>query len=79
MSDSNDRKQILKLIWRWIKILGFLFIIISMIWGCVQMYQDPYLIQEVTDMTGRKVYMTGFIWNHNFFYLVKNHHKLSKL
>lgn len=59
MSDSNDRKRILKLIWRWIKILGFLFIIISMIWGCVQMYQDPYLIQEVTDMTGRRVYMAG--------------------
>ncbi len=59
MSDSNDRKRILKLIWKWIKILGFLFIIISMIWGCVQMYQDPYLIQEVTDMTGRRVYMPG--------------------
>lgn len=57
--DKNEWKKLLKTTLKWLKILGFLFIIISMLWGCVQMYQSPFLIQEVTDLTGRKVFATG--------------------
>ncbi|PPE06666.1 membrane protein insertase YidC [Mesoplasma corruscae] len=59
MKDPDYRKRWIKLIWRWVKILTFLFIIVSMLWGCVQMYQSPYAIQDVTDLTGRKVFSAG--------------------
>ncbi|ATZ16727.1 YidC/Oxa1 family membrane protein insertase [Entomoplasma freundtii] len=51
--------EVLKIVWKWVKILGFLFIIISMFWGCVQMYQKDYTVYQVVDMTGRKVYAPG--------------------
>lgn len=52
-------KEIFKVIWRWVKIIGFLFILVSMLWGCVQMYQADYGVYQVIDMSGRQVYAPG--------------------
>ncbi|ATG97832.1 membrane protein insertase YidC [Mesoplasma lactucae ATCC 49193] len=30
-----------------------------MLWGCVQMYQSDYMVSQVTDMTGSKVFAPG--------------------
>lgn len=56
---KRNPKEILKVIWKWTKILGFIFILVSMLWGCVQMYQADYGVYQVIDMTGRQVYAPG--------------------
>jgi len=30
-----------------------------MIWGCAQMYQSDYMVSQVTDMTGSKIFAPG--------------------
>lgn len=59
LNKKKSAKDILKIIWKWTKIVGFLFIIISMIWGCVQMYQSNYSVNKVTDMMGNQVFAPG--------------------
>ncbi|WP_036228379.1 membrane protein insertase YidC [Mesoplasma photuris] len=59
ISNPRNAKKIFKQIWKWTKILMFLFIIISMLWGCVQMYQSDYMVNQVIDATGNKVYSPG--------------------
>lgn len=59
IKDKKSRKDVLLKIWKWTKIVLFLFIIISMLWGCIQMYQSAYTVNQVVDMTGAKVYAPG--------------------
>ncbi|WP_162685255.1 membrane protein insertase YidC [Spiroplasma sp. BIUS-1] len=49
----------MKLVWVWTKLILFVFIIVSMLWGCVQMYQPQYTVNTVTDMAGNKIYSPG--------------------
>ncbi|WP_051591882.1 membrane protein insertase YidC [Mesoplasma syrphidae] len=56
---KSSKKEILLKVWKWTKILGFLFIIISMLWGCVQMYQSQYMVTDILDMTGNRVITPG--------------------
>ncbi|WP_051350860.1 membrane protein insertase YidC [[Acholeplasma] multilocale] len=59
ITNPKNTKEILKKVLKWAKILAFLFMIICMLWGCVQMYDSNYTIQQITDMTGNKVYAPG--------------------
>ncbi|ARU90889.1 inner membrane protein translocase component YidC [Spiroplasma clarkii] len=52
-------KDILKTIWGWTKIVIFIFIIISMLWGCVQMYQSDYTVGQIKDMSGNNIFAPG--------------------
>nr|WP_025363631.1 membrane protein insertase YidC [Spiroplasma culicicola] len=56
---KKTKKDILKVIWGWTKLVLFVFVIISMLWGCVQMYQADYVVSPVTDMAGNKIYAPG--------------------
>ncbi|QBQ08223.1 inner membrane protein translocase component YidC [Spiroplasma gladiatoris] len=56
---KRTKKDILKKIWAWIKISLFIFVMISILWGCVQMYTKGYTINQVSDMAGNKVYAPG--------------------
>ncbi|ASP28781.1 inner membrane protein translocase component YidC [Spiroplasma corruscae] len=56
---KKTKKDIVKIIWMWIRLFLFLFVIISMLWGCVQMYQSKYTVSQVSDMAGNKVYSPG--------------------
>ncbi|AGR42560.1 membrane protein insertase YidC [Spiroplasma diminutum] len=61
-NNSNKKKgpkDYLKLTWVWVKLILFVFIIVSMLWGCVQMYQPEYTVNTVTDMAGNKIYSPG--------------------
>ncbi|PPE05887.1 membrane protein insertase YidC [Williamsoniiplasma lucivorax] len=58
-NQKKDLKAKLKIALKVLKILGFLLIIISMLWGCIQMYQSNYVVSQVTDMTGTTVYAPG--------------------
>nr|WP_198146096.1 membrane protein insertase YidC [Spiroplasma helicoides] len=55
----KSKKEVFKKIWGWTKIFLFLFIVVCMLWGCVQMYQPSYTINKVTDMAGNGVYAPG--------------------
>ncbi|ALX71333.1 membrane protein insertase YidC [Spiroplasma turonicum] len=56
---KKTKKDILKMIWVWTRLFLFLFVIVSMLWGCVQMYQSKYTVAQVSDMAGNKVYSPG--------------------
>ncbi|AGJ90464.1 membrane protein insertase YidC [Mycoplasma putrefaciens] len=56
---SKSSKEILKVAVKWLKVLGFLFILVSMLWGCVQMYQPQYTVNQIVDLTGKSVYAPG--------------------
>ncbi|KNG79025.1 membrane protein insertase YidC [Mycoplasma sp. HU2014] len=56
---SKQPKDILKIVIKWLKIIGFIFILVSMLWGCVQMYQSQYTVNQIVDMTGKSVYAPG--------------------
>lgn len=58
-STEPRKKAIWKQIWKWTKVVLFLFVIISMLWGCVQMYQSAYMVQTVTDAAGNSIYAPG--------------------
>nr|WP_041618906.1 membrane protein insertase YidC [Spiroplasma taiwanense] len=57
--NKKTKKEIAKIIWVWTKLILFVFVIISMLWGCVQMYQPQYTVGQVTDMAGNKIYSPG--------------------
>jgi len=57
--NEPKHKHILKQIWKWSKIVLILFVIISVLWGCVQMYQPEYSSQGIIDMTGSTVVVPG--------------------
>jgi len=52
-------KRVWRQIWKWTKIVLFLFILVSLLWGCIQMYQPDYTVQGAVDMTGATVYVPG--------------------
>lgn len=52
-------KEIMRTIWGWTKIILFVFIVVSMLWGCVQMYQSDYTVGQVSDMAGNKIFSPG--------------------
>ncbi|QEH62418.1 YidC/Oxa1 family membrane protein insertase [Spiroplasma chinense] len=56
---KKTKKDIAKQIWGWTKLVLFAFVIISMLWGCVQMYQSEFTVSTVTDMSGNKIYAPG--------------------
>ncbi len=61
-SNNNNKKtpkDKLKIFWVWTKLILFVFIIVSMLWGCVQMYQPKYTVSTVTDMSGNKIFSPG--------------------
>ncbi|MCL8211626.1 Membrane protein insertase YidC [Mesoplasma sp. JKS002658] len=58
-SNEPKSKRVRRQIWKWTKIIGFLFVLISMVWGCAQMYQSDYMVSQVTDMTGAKIFAPG--------------------
>ncbi|QIN45450.1 membrane protein insertase YidC [Mycoplasma capricolum subsp. capripneumoniae] len=55
----KTKKEIFKVVIKWLKVFGFLFILVSMLWGCVQMYQAQYSVNQIVDMTGKSVYTPG--------------------
>lgn len=54
-----NKKGMGKKIWGWTKIFLFIFVIFSMLWGCVQMFVSDYQLGTITDMTGNTVYSPG--------------------
>ena len=56
---KKTKKEIVKKIWGLTKLVLFVFVIVSMLWGCVQMYQSDYTVGQVTDMAGNKLYAPG--------------------
>lgn len=52
-------KEVMKAIWGWVKIVLFVFTIVSMLWGCVHMFQPDFTVGQVTDMAGNSVYAPG--------------------
>ncbi|AHI54334.1 inner membrane protein translocase component YidC [Spiroplasma sabaudiense Ar-1343] len=54
-----NKKNPWKVAFFWFKIVGFLFLIISMLWGCIQMYQPNFTVGQVTDMTGKSIFAPG--------------------
>jgi len=58
-NNEPKNKVILKQIWRWTKIILFLFVLVSLLWGCIQMNQPDYSVQGIVDMTGSTVYVPG--------------------
>ncbi|WP_342268914.1 membrane protein insertase YidC [Spiroplasma endosymbiont of Aspidapion aeneum] len=60
ISDTKkSKKQTLKLVWSWTKVFLFLFMIITMLWGCIQNFQPKYSIMAVSDMSGRNFFNAG--------------------
>jgi YidC/Oxa1 family membrane protein insertase len=59
VSPKDKTKKIFKEIWKWTKITLMIFLLMSMLWGCVQMFMSSYTVSQVTDMTGNKVYSPG--------------------
>ncbi|AVP49555.1 membrane protein insertase YidC [Williamsoniiplasma luminosum] len=59
VNKKKDLRAKLKLALKILKIAGFLLIIISMLWGCIQMYQKDYVVSQIIDMTGTKVFAPG--------------------
>lgn len=74
-SPKGNRKDILKKIWAWTKIGLFLFMVISMLWGCVQMFIPEYTVGTVVDMTGHKIYSPGVSFEIVITSLGDNAHK----
>ncbi|WP_338983512.1 membrane protein insertase YidC [Spiroplasma endosymbiont of Othius punctulatus] len=75
-SKPNWFKRIpFKRIWKITKIVLFLFLIFSALWGCVQMMQPDYVVSQVSDSFGNKVFSSGVGFEIVFDseYAFKNH------
>lgn len=48
-----------KRIWKITKVILFLFLIFSALWGCVQMMQPDYVVSQITDQFGNKMFSSG--------------------
>ncbi|WP_338969804.1 membrane protein insertase YidC [Spiroplasma endosymbiont of Labia minor] len=59
LTNKTNKPNPWTVVWKWTKIVIFLFMIMTLLWGCVQMYSSKYMISQITDMTGRKVYAPG--------------------
>ncbi|QHX36251.1 inner membrane protein translocase component YidC [Spiroplasma sp. TIUS-1] len=67
-SKPNWFKRIpFKRIWKITKIVLFLFLIFSALWGCVQMMQPDYIVSQVTDQFGNKMFSSGVGFEIAFF------------
>lgn len=54
-----DKKSTKKSVFKWIKLVFYLFILISMLWGCAQMFVSKFQSFQIKDLTGDKVFRPG--------------------
>jgi YidC/Oxa1 family membrane protein insertase len=59
LNPKEKTKKIFKEIWKWTKVVFIIFLLVSMLWGCVQMFMPRYTVNQIQDMTGNKVYSPG--------------------
>ena len=55
----KKKKPLIKHIWKWTKIGLYIFLIVSMLWGCGQLFVSKYGVWEVKDISGQGVYKPG--------------------
>ncbi|WP_114565557.1 membrane protein insertase YidC [Spiroplasma phoeniceum] len=56
---KRTRKPWYSIAWKWTKLVLYLFLIISMLWGCGQMMVPKYGTAQILDVSGQKVYKPG--------------------
>ncbi|WP_374696706.1 membrane protein insertase YidC [Spiroplasma endosymbiont of Polydrusus formosus] len=56
---KRTRKPWYSIAWKWIKLFLYLFLIISMLWGCGQMMVPRYGTAQILDVSGQTVYKPG--------------------
>lgn len=54
-----EKTPTLKIVYKWFKIIIYAFLILSMIWGCAQMFVNKYGVYQVQDLSGQQVYKPG--------------------
>ncbi|RUO86483.1 membrane protein insertase YidC [Spiroplasma endosymbiont of Megaselia nigra] len=60
LSDGKrTRKPWYSIAWKWTKLALYIFLIISMLWGCGQMMVPKYGTAQILDVSGQKVYKPG--------------------
>lgn len=78
-----DKKSTKKSVFKWVKLVFYLFILISMLWGCAQMFIPKFGAFQITDLTGDKLYRPGVFFEilvgqnseegkSHFFHIVDN-------
>ncbi len=74
--EKKQKTPIGKIIWKWIKICLYVFLIVSMLWGCGQLFSSTYSVWKVKDITGQSVYKPGVSFEIiiNLFLGGKNHY-----
>ncbi|WHQ37154.1 membrane protein insertase YidC [Spiroplasma sp. SV19] len=56
---KRTRKPWYSIAWKWTKLVLYLFLIISMLWGCGQMMVPKYGTAQILDVSGQRVYKPG--------------------
>ncbi|AKM54783.1 membrane protein insertase YidC [Spiroplasma eriocheiris] len=56
---KKNRKPWYSITWKWTKLILYLFLLLSMLWGCGQMMVSKFNVWQITDVTGQSVYKPG--------------------
>ncbi|WP_342252751.1 membrane protein insertase YidC [Spiroplasma endosymbiont of Amphibalanus improvisus] len=79
---KKEKKNYFKIAWKIFKILLFLFLLISLLWGCGMMFSSKFNVYEINDVSGQQVYKPGVFFEilvgidggkQSFFHIVNGH------
>ncbi|WP_425380011.1 membrane protein insertase YidC [Spiroplasma endosymbiont of Stenodema calcarata] len=56
---KRTRKPWYSIAWKWTKLVLYLFLVISMLWGCGQMMVPKFGTAQILDVSGQRVYKPG--------------------